>query len=196
MRAREALTGRARALAMAAALALGLGACNSPGLGGFSENTAAPTPRVEPQPLAQPAATVGQTYGTGPVRVGLILPLTQNGNPSLIGQALANAAQMAIADGGAGDITLMVLDDRSAPDSAATAAQAEVKAGAADHPGAAVRRQRASGRQRGESGERAGHRVLHRRDRGLPTASICCRSWSRAMSTGSSISPSPRARRT
>jgi hypothetical protein len=130
MRAREALISRARALATTAALALGLAACNSPGLGSFGENSAAPTPRVEPQPLAEPAPTVGQTYGSGPVRVGLILPLTQNGNPSVIGQALANAAQLAIADGGAGDITLMALDDRSAPDSAATAAQAEVKAGA------------------------------------------------------------------
>ena len=128
MRAREALIGGKTTIA--AGLVLGLAACNSPSLGGLSENAAAPTPRVEPQPLAEPAATVGQTYGTGSVRVGLILPLTQNGAPSAIGQALSNAAQMAIGDGGAGDITLMVLDDRSSPEAAATAAQAEVKAGA------------------------------------------------------------------
>jgi branched-chain amino acid transport system substrate-binding protein len=132
MGAREALIsgGSASALARTAALALALGACNSPGLGGIGENTSAPTPRVEPQPLAQPAPTVGQSYGAGPVRVGLILPLTQSGNPNGIGQALANAAQMAIADGGAGDITVMALDDRSSPEAAATAAQSEVKAGA------------------------------------------------------------------
>ncbi len=132
MGARDALVSRrtAGALATAAGLALWLSACNSPGLGSLNDNSAAPTPRIDQQPLAQPAATVGQTFGTGPVRVGLILPLTQNGAPSVIGQALLNAAQMAIADGGAGDITLMVLDDRSVPDAALTAAQSELTAGA------------------------------------------------------------------
>jgi hypothetical protein len=121
----------AGALALAGGLALCLSACNSPGLGSFTEKPETQTPPVEAQPLTpQAAAPVGQTYGTGAVRVGMILPLTQNGAPSLIGQALANAAQMAIGDGGAGDVTLMVLDDRSTPDDAASAAQAEVKANA------------------------------------------------------------------
>jgi branched-chain amino acid transport system substrate-binding protein len=124
----------AGALATTAALALLVGACNSPGLGSFNDNPSAPTPRVDSQPLSGPvtqgAAAVGQTYGSGPVRVGMVLPLTQNGAPSAIGQALSNAAQMAIADGGAGDVTVMVLDDRSTPDAAADAARSEVKAGA------------------------------------------------------------------
>jgi branched-chain amino acid transport system substrate-binding protein len=122
---------------MAGALALGLSlfvsGCNSPGLGSFTEKpeTQTQTPLVDSQPLApQAAAPVGQTYGTGAVRIGMILPLTQKGAPSLIGQALSNAAQMAIGDGGAGDVTLMVLDDRSTPEDAASAAQAQVKAGA------------------------------------------------------------------
>ena len=34
--------------------------------------------------------------GTGPVRVGMILPLTQNGGPSPIGVSMRNAAQLAI----------------------------------------------------------------------------------------------------
>jgi uncharacterized protein YeaO (DUF488 family) len=79
---------------------------------------------------ANVGAPVGQTIGTGPVRVGLILPLTQNNAPSLIGQTLANAARLALDDGGADQITLMLLDDRSTPDGAAQAAQAEVAAGA------------------------------------------------------------------
>jgi ABC-type branched-subunit amino acid transport system substrate-binding protein len=122
---RQALAAGVAAIAIAA-----LGGCNSSGLGSFSETAPAPTPRVDQQPLAQPAPTVGQTYGSGPVRIGLVLPLTQNGNSSAIGQALVNAAQMAIADGGAGDVTLMALDDRSSAEAAATAAQAEVKANA------------------------------------------------------------------
>jgi branched-chain amino acid transport system substrate-binding protein len=115
--------------AAALGLALALAGCNSPGFGSFND-TPAPTPRVDSQPLAGAPATVGQTYGTGPVRVGMVLPLTQNGKDSAIGQALANAAQMAIADGGAGDVTLMVMDDRSSGEGAGAAAQAEIKAGA------------------------------------------------------------------
>jgi ABC-type branched-subunit amino acid transport system substrate-binding protein len=112
------------------ALAATLAGCNSPGLGSFTDPPAAPTPRVDSQALTNASAPVGQTYGSGPVRVGMILPLTQNGNPSGIGTALSNAAQMALADGGAGDVTLMVMDDHSSAEAAGAAAQAEVKAGA------------------------------------------------------------------
>lgn len=131
MRARDALE-RAMSARLWAGISLAalLSGCNAPGLGSFTENTPAPTPKVDAPTMATPSAPVGQTYGNGAVRVGMILPLTQNGNPSGIGQALSNAAQMAVLDGGAGDITLMVLDDRSSPDAAGTAAQAEVKAGA------------------------------------------------------------------
>ena len=123
--ARRALHSRTAGMAaMAAGLALTLAGCNAPGLGSFTENVPAPTPRVDSQPLTGAPATVGQTYGTGPVRVGMVLPLTQNGAPSGIGQALANAAQMAIADGGAGDVTLMILDDRSSAEAAGGAAAA------------------------------------------------------------------------
>jgi branched-chain amino acid transport system substrate-binding protein len=118
-----------KALAAFAFAAL-LAGCNTPGFGSFTENPSAPTPKVDAQPLSGPNAPIGQTFGSGPVRVGMILPLTQNGSPSGIGQALLNAAQMAISDGGAGDITLMVLDDRSSPEAAASAAQSEVKGGA------------------------------------------------------------------
>jgi branched-chain amino acid transport system substrate-binding protein len=81
---------------------------------------------------AQPASTVpvGETMGTGPVRVGMILPLTQNGAPSPIGASMRNAAQMAISDSGSTSITLMIQDDHSTPDGAAQAAQSELGAGA------------------------------------------------------------------
>jgi branched-chain amino acid transport system substrate-binding protein len=131
MKARDAHRYPTVAAATATAVLLLLGACNSGGFGSFNDKAAAPTPRIdEAQPLAQAPAPVGQTFGTGAVRVGLILPLTQNGAPSAIGQAMLNAAQMAIGDGGAGDVTLMALDDRSTPEGAASAAQEEVKAGA------------------------------------------------------------------
>ncbi len=115
-----------------------LASCNSTGLGAVNDPPpiGAPVPQVQSQPLgSQPlsanvGAPVGQSIGTGPVRVGLILPLTQNGAPSLIGQTLANAARLALDDGGADQITVMLLDDRSTPEGATQAAQAEIAAGA------------------------------------------------------------------
>jgi ABC-type branched-subunit amino acid transport system substrate-binding protein len=95
----------------------------------------APVPHVQSQPLGGGAAAggggaAGETVGTGPVRVGAILPLTQNGDPSVIGQSLRNAAQLAVEESGASDITLMIVDDHSTPDGAAQAAQQVVGAGA------------------------------------------------------------------
>jgi branched-chain amino acid transport system substrate-binding protein len=76
------------------------------------------------------APTVGETLGSGPVRVGMILPLTQNGGPSPIGVSMRNAAQLAIDDFGASYVTLMIQDDHSSSDGAAQAAQSELGAGA------------------------------------------------------------------
>lgn len=113
-------------------VAMALAGCNSSG-GGLPapDFGSAPVPEVQAQPLSAPTAgTVGETFGTGPVRVGLILPLTQNGAPSAIGASLRNAAQLALEEAGASDITVMIQDDHSTPDGAAQAAQAEVAAGA------------------------------------------------------------------
>src|SRR6202051_2798609 len=107
-------------------LTLTLAGCNS---GGLEMPNNAGGPATTP---AQPANTppVGETMGTGPVRVGMILPLTQNGAPSPIGASMRNAAQMAINDSGSTSITLMIQDDHSSPDAAAQAAQSELGAGA------------------------------------------------------------------
>jgi len=105
-------------------LALSLGGCNSTTMempGAFATGPAA-------SPEAGP--TVGEALGTGPTRVGMILPLTQNGAPSPVGVSMRNAAQLAIDEFAAPSITLMIMDDRSTPDGAAQAAQAEVGAGA------------------------------------------------------------------
>jgi ABC-type branched-subunit amino acid transport system substrate-binding protein len=64
------------------------------------------------------------------VRIGVVLPLTQGGSPSMVGTSLRNAAALAIQESGGKDVTLMVLDDHSTPDGAAQAAQAAVGAGA------------------------------------------------------------------
>src|SRR5271156_3952513 len=121
---------------LAGSFALALAGCNAGGLGlpnPAADSASAPVPQVQSAPLGAPtvgAPTVGETLGNGPVRVGLILPLTQNGGPSVAGASLRNAAQLAIEESGMSDITLMIQDDRGTPDGAAQAAQAEVAAGA------------------------------------------------------------------
>jgi hypothetical protein len=107
-------------------LVLTLGGCNAVGVD-------LPSDAGKPGPAVPPAngPPVGEALGTGPVRVGMILPLTQNGGgPNPIGVSMRNAAQLAIDGFGAPYITLMIEDDHSSADAAAQAAQAELGAGA------------------------------------------------------------------
>ena len=115
---------------LAACGSLALAGCGPNGLNfGSSESaTAVPTTPVQSQPLGGP--TAGEVIGAGATRVGLILPMTQNGGPSAIGTSLRNAAALAVQESGGSDITLMVEDDRSTPDGAAQATQAALGAGA------------------------------------------------------------------
>jgi hypothetical protein len=117
-------------LGCAAVALAGCGPTGEPNFGPADNGVAAPTTPVQSQPLAAGGATVGQTIGTGPVRVGVILPLTQGTAPSAVGVSLRNAAQLAVDEAGAGDVTLMVVDDHSTPDGAAQAAQQALGAGA------------------------------------------------------------------
>jgi len=104
--------------------ALTLAGCNSGGV-----DFGAGAPAVSPPPPVG-APLVGERMGSGPVRVGMILPLTQNGGPSPIGGSMRNAAQLAIDDFGASYVTLMIEDDHSSADGAAQAAQSALGAGA------------------------------------------------------------------
>ncbi len=119
--------GISRRLVVLGGSALALASCNSSVFdsGGGAIAPAPPAPGPAPTGPA-----VGETLGTGPVRVGMILPLTQNGAASQIGVSMRNAAQLAIDEYAGSSITLMVMDDRSSADGAAQAAQAEVGAGA------------------------------------------------------------------
>ena len=103
----------------------GFGSSAGPASGGLFS---APTTPVESQPLA--GNVTGDAIGTGPVKVALIIPLTQGGSPSVVGKSLRNAAELAVADAGSNDITLLVKDDQSSPDGARNAAQAAINEGA------------------------------------------------------------------
>ena len=70
------------------------------------------------------------TLGTGQVRVALILPLSAGGNAGVAGQAMRNAAEMALAEFNAPNIQLLVKDDAGTPDGARVAAQQALDEGA------------------------------------------------------------------
>lgn len=115
------------------AAALGLAGCST--TAGLTPNSgdqpyAAPTTAVQSSPLPAEGAAAGQTIGSGPVRIALILPLTQANGPSVVGVSLRNGAELALQDSGANDITLLVKDDGSTPDGARVAAQAAINEGA------------------------------------------------------------------
>jgi hypothetical protein len=114
-----------------AALLAGCGQTMSSGpFGGAADSPlAAPTTAVQSKPLAGNAAPSTQ-IGSGPDKVALILPLTQNGTPSAIGTALRNAAELAYGESGSNDLTILVRDDHSTPDGARDATQAAINDGA------------------------------------------------------------------
>ena len=113
---------RSKARAFAVLLPLALAACSggTSGLPGFDSGT----------PTAGGATPTGQTIGTGKVKVGLILPLTAEGQGAVVGNSLKNAAEMALAEFPNADLTLLVKDDRGTPEGARAAAQEALSEGA------------------------------------------------------------------
>jgi ABC-type branched-subunit amino acid transport system substrate-binding protein len=117
--------GRRRFLAACgvAAAALAVAACTSSNVDQFT--TAAPPPAA---PEAQPAQ--GATIGNGQIRVGLILPLSAQGNAGVAAQSMKNAAEMALAEFKEPNISLLVQDDGGTPQGASAAAQQAIAQGA------------------------------------------------------------------
>ena len=86
----------------------------------------APTSPVESSPLQGSAEQIG----SGPVRIGLIAPLTPEGGNGGVGRVLRNAVELAYADSGANAVTILVKDDQSTPAGARAAAQSAINEGA------------------------------------------------------------------
>jgi len=84
------------------------------------------TPPETAPPPAAPAATIG----TGQIKVGLILPLSAAGNAGVAGQAMRNAAEMALAEFNSPNIQLVVQDDAGNTDTARAVAQQALDQGA------------------------------------------------------------------
>ncbi len=73
----------------------------------------------------------GEVLGSGPVRVALLLPVTAPGNASVIATELRNAAAMAMEDGAASMLQLVIKDTGGTPEGAANAASEAVREQAA-----------------------------------------------------------------
>ncbi len=110
--------GMARKAAVLASL-LFLAACTGggPGSGGFDFGSGG-------QPVT------GEVLGTGSVKVGLLLPLSANGNAGQIAKDMKNAADLAIRDFKTAGIQVLVKDDRGTIDGARAAASAAISQGA------------------------------------------------------------------
>jgi branched-chain amino acid transport system substrate-binding protein len=72
----------------------------------------------------------GATIGAGEVKAGLILPLSAGGNAGLAGQAMRNAAEMALSEFNSPNIQLLVMDDAGNADTARQVAQQALDGGA------------------------------------------------------------------
>ncbi|MBB4196983.1 ethanolamine utilization protein EutM [Rhodoblastus sphagnicola] len=118
--------------AIGCCLVAALVGCSSTGLGSLTRTDEALNAPVAPvQSSALPgAAANGGVIGSGPIKVALILPLTQGSGPSAVGQSMRNAAELALSEAGASDITLLVKDDRSTPDGARESTHVALNEGA------------------------------------------------------------------
>jgi branched-chain amino acid transport system substrate-binding protein len=111
---------RTRAALSVGAAAMALAACAST-FNQAGSGTAAPQ-------LGEQAATA--PLGEGQVRVGLVLPLSGQGNAGVAAQSMKNAAEMALAEFKSPNIQLLVKDDGGTPQGAQLAAQQAISEGA------------------------------------------------------------------
>src|SRR5271157_6611290 len=115
------LTRRRSLAGLLAGTAAALGGCS-----GFSSLPSLSSPPPEPAGPPVPESTLG----TGQVRIALILPLSAGGNAGVAGQAMRNAAEMALAEFNSPNIQLLVKDDGGTAEAARLGAQQALDEGA------------------------------------------------------------------
>ena len=132
MQVRVATTMSSRRAALAGLLAVTgaiLGGCSG-STSFFSNSNLFSSGGPPAQNVPPPAEAAGTTIGTGQVKVALILPLSATGNAGLAGQAMRNAAEMALSEFKEPNIQLLVKDDGGTAESAQAAAQQALDEGA------------------------------------------------------------------
>ncbi len=121
----KSTTRRRSLIGLAALAAAVLAGCSG------SSNYFSSLPSLSSAPQAPAGPPVPETtLGTGQVRVALILPLSAGGNAGVAGQAMRNAAEMALAEFNSPNIQLLVKDDGGSADGARIAAQQALDEGA------------------------------------------------------------------
>ena len=108
---------------LAAGLAVLLSACS----GTLSSSDMLGTSSAAPAGAEQVAQSA---IGTGQTKVGLLLPLSAPGNAGLAGQAMRNAAELALAEFNGANVQLLVKDDDGSAQGAQQAAQQAIDEGA------------------------------------------------------------------
>ena len=120
---RSAISRRSMLAMGASASALTLSGCSDMGSTFPPLSSGSPSPSSSSQPVS------GDVIGSGPVRVGLILPLS-SANGAAAAKAMRNAAEMALAEFNSTDLSILVKDDRGTPEGAQAAAQEAISQGA------------------------------------------------------------------
>jgi ABC-type branched-subunit amino acid transport system substrate-binding protein len=113
---------RVRTVLGIAATAVALTACAGTG-DRFTSATPPPEQTAAPPPQAA-------TIGNGQIHVGLILPLSAQGNAGVAAQSMKNAAEMALAEFKEPNVQLIVKDDGGTPQGAQAGAQQAIAEGA------------------------------------------------------------------
>jgi branched-chain amino acid transport system substrate-binding protein len=120
---RRGLTRRRTTLGIVSA-AIALAGCTS---SSFDRLGTSDAPPPQPQPNEPPPTA---NIGSGQIRVGLILPLSAQGNAGVAAQSMKNAADLALAEFKDPNIQLLVKDDGGTPQGAQAAAQQATAEGA------------------------------------------------------------------
>ncbi|WP_421725506.1 penicillin-binding protein activator [Bauldia sp.] len=107
--------GGARLFALLAGIVL-LAACTPSGLVGPGAIPGGPVP--------------GEVIGAGPVKVGMLLPLSATGNAGQLARQMRNAAELALRESQSATVQILIKDDRGTPDGARAAASAAISEGA------------------------------------------------------------------
>ena len=115
-------TRRSLTVGLCVAAGLALTACGGGQFGNFGNFGGSEAPQPPPAPQA--------AIGTGQVRVGLVLPLSAQGNAGVAALSMKNAAELALNEFKNPNIQLLVKDDGGTPQGAQASAQAAINEGA------------------------------------------------------------------
>jgi ABC-type branched-subunit amino acid transport system substrate-binding protein len=124
---RRGFTRRQTSLGIVAA-AIALAGCTSSSFDRLGTSDVPPSSPPPPPSPNEPPPTAN--IGNGQIRVGLVLPLSAQGNAGVAAQSMKNAADMALAEFKEPNIQLLVKDDSGTPQGAQAAAQQAIAEGA------------------------------------------------------------------